>query len=517
MVAKLQTAAMFSFLLPAFSVALLGYLGYGDYIEARDTGNSKATRYQLRSVAVTIAVLSASFLLYHTFPQYYHKMGIFRISWFRNATMILFSFAISYLWFLFFRALDIFEKEKSGPLLFLFILACGSTFLVFPLGDLIRGFGLSLDGSFAGDFLYCWLAIGVPEEMVKILPFLLFLIFSKKINEPYDYILYGGVCALGFAFIENIGYLSNTSMMALAGRALYSTVSHVFDIAIICYFLAIARHKGTNRFIAFAKGFLLATLAHGFYDFWLISQSFSYPLVTIFFFLISIHFLTMMINNLLNISPYFEPSRRLRAAKYKFYLTTYLILLCAGGFVFILFSKGQEWAVAFAEDTVYYQSYTLVYLVVSFTSLNVIPGYLMPLQRPKNVLLPLVNRHPNYLGLRVQLKAAGRSQAKAIEHFRKDLPVEAYFSKRVVVNGNFNWYHITPDEFPGRWLELGFQLIACPVKFEEHLLNGKFQYCRLAMITNEKALHKVVLDTADLRPLGNGRIQLIRKPSPLLS
>ncbi len=503
---------MHYYILLAIAICLLGYLGYGDFVEARQTQNKKAMQYQLRSVYIIAGALVLSVILYLTYPLYKSQLGVFRVGNVKSILFIVFSFAISYLWFLFFRALDIFEKEKTGILILVFIMACVSTFLVFPLAHFIRGLGLTLDGSLLNDYLFCFLGIGVPEELVKIFPLLIILTFSKHIDEPYDFILYGGVCALGFAFIENIQYLSKTGMTALGGRALYSTVSHIFDTSIICYFMAIARYKGTNIIWAFIKGFLLAALAHGFYDFWLISETYSFSFATIVFFLLSIHFLTMMINNLLNISPYYQPERRLRTAKYKFYLTTYLIVLSAAGFVFILFNAGEVRAVGFAYDTAIYQSYTLAYLVISFTSLNVVHGYLMPLDRPKNVLFPLVNRYPNFLVIRAELDSLGRSSARAIEQFKQALPMEVVLSKRVVVEGNFNWYYLTGTTFPDVWKDLGHQVIAQPVKFENHLKDGNWHAYRLAIIKNEDALGRVELNADDLRPLGNGRLKVLSEP-----
>lgn len=461
----------------AISLALLAYLGFGDFKEARETHNYKAMKYQRRSVFGIIIMLLVAYGLYHYQPYLVDTLAFIKKRQALIIASVFFSATISYLWFLFFRALDIFEKEKIGPLVVIFIMACCTLFLVFPIGNFLRSQGFALDGTFLGDLIYCIVVIGVPEELVKIIPFLLLLRFTRFIDEPYDYILYGGVCALGFAFVENIQYLYNSGMSALAGRALYSTVSHIFDTSLICYFMAIARYKGTHKIIALLKGFALAALAHGFYDFWVITESVSYPLLTIFFFLASIHVLVMMINNLINISPYYKPERLLRTAKYKFYLTTYLVAILLLGFIFMLFSRGQQWAIAFARGAAFFDSYVLMYLVVSFTSLNVVHGYIMPL-RFKKMLLPLINRYPNYRGLKVKITAAQSSWKEQKMTLVKALPAEGYLRQRLVLNGNFNWYEIeqTLAEPPT------YRLILAPLKFNYHLLNGQPQMCRLAIL-----------------------------------
>lgn len=490
-------------LILAFSTLLFVYLAKGDFIEARETHNFKALLYQRKAVALILGGLLLAFTVYQIYPGYKSELSFFRLSWLKTSLTILFAFAISYFWFLFFRALDIFEQEQIKAIVLTFAMACCTVFLVFPLSDLLQGFGFAMGLSGWQDFVYCVLVIGVPEELVKILPFLLMLRFSKHINEPYDYILYGGVCALGFAFVENIMYLTKTQMYALTGRAFYASVSHIFDTAIICYSLAIAHYKKRSFWLAFVKGFALAALAHGFYDFWLLSDAFNYPLITILFFLGSIHVLVFMINNTLNISPYFRSERRLRTAKYKFYLTSYLVTLSIAGFLFILFTRSRELALSFAADTAFWQSYTLVYLVVSLSSLNIVHGYIMPWSSARNILLPFIKRYPNYLDLRVKLSPAGVQRSRAANLFADGLPVPGVLSKRVVVNGNYNWYVFTPTQFAAEWQPLGHQLVVCPAKFNNHLLNRKAQVFRCAFIRDEAGLGEVSLHSTQLRPVGN--------------
>jgi RsiW-degrading membrane proteinase PrsW (M82 family) len=490
-------------LLLAISVVLFIYLAKSDFIEARETHNLKALLYQRKAVGLIIGVLLLSFALYQLYPHYQSEVSFFKLNWLKTTFTVSFALAISYFWFLFFRALDIFEKEQTKALILTFVLACITLFLVYPISAFLQSLGFTLGSNGLHDFVYCVLVIGGPEELVKILPFLLMLRFSKHINEPYDYILYGGVCALGFAFVENILYLTRSGMFSLTGRAFYASVAHIFDTAIICYFMAIAHYKKRSQWLAFLKGFGLAALAHGFYDFWLISDFFKYPLVTIVFFLASIHVLVFMINNTLNISPYFHHERRLRQAKYKFYLTTYLVVLSAAGFVFILFTKSQDAALRFAADTAFWQSYTLVYLVVSLSSLNLVHGYLMPWSSPRNILLPLIRRYPNYLNLTVHLRVAGEQRSKAANLFADGLPANGILSKRVVVNGNFNWYVYTPEHFAQEWKPLGYQLIVCPARFRTHLLSRKAQIFRCAFIKEEEALGNVELRSTQLRAVGN--------------
>ncbi|MFT4602910.1 MAG: hypothetical protein ACI857_003097, partial [Arenicella sp.] len=111
------------------------------------------------------------------------------------------------LWLFYLRKLDIYEPEKKRYLILTFIISVVSMQLLYPMHDVLwHIFGYHRPLTPISDLWYCVISIGMIEEFVKILPVLLILKFTKQINEPFDYILYASVSALGFAFIENIGY-----------------------------------------------------------------------------------------------------------------------------------------------------------------------------------------------------------------------------------------------------------------------------------------------------------------------
>ncbi len=500
------------YILVIVALVLLVYSGYGDFKEAKETGSKEVIQFQLRAIVLMILGVSLCIAAFYLFPylQFFrNSLSSKTIQWF---FYIVFSFAISFLWFIFFKALDIFEPEKGKSLLIVFVLSCGSTFLVFPISNYLSSLGLFLDGTFLNDFFYCTVKIGLVEEVAKILPFLLVLKFSRDINEPFDYLLYAAVSALGFAFIENTIYLENSNMMSLTGRAFYSTVAHIFDSSIIGYCLAIAHYKKRSSLLAFFKGLALASLAHGFYDFWLISEGYKIFVMTLAFFLLSIHLLTLMVNNLINISPYYKPETRLRTARYKFYLTTCLVLLCVGGFLFVLLTLGKEAATYFAENTILNQTYLLVYLVVSFTSLNVVHGYLKPFNAlSANILLPVVSHYPNYIGLHVWLRQVVLARNENQKKVNEELPAKFTLGKRVVVEKNMNWYFLNAHENFKAWEALGAQMICAPVKFEEHLESGNTQLFQLAFIKNATDVAKVQLYPKALLYLGTVQLVVVKE------
>lgn len=496
--------------LVAIAIVLFTYLGWEDFVESKAIGDTKSLTLQRKGVFISLGVIGASlFLVLFLLPNVLgtevllasNRKAVFAIA-------LSFSFIISLSWYVYLTWLDIYEKEPLVPIIVTFVMASFSTFLVFPIGDLIEPYVFTLDGTFWNDLQYCIVNIGMVEELVKILPFIVILKLTKSINESYDYILYGGVCALGFAFVENTLYLRNTDLFALSGRSMYSTVSHMFDTGIICYNLAIAKYKNKSFWIALIRGYLIASCAHGFYDFWLISEGYSYYLVTIFFFLFSIHVFTVMKNNLINISEFYDEGKRISANRNKFNLFNLLLIIMFGGYVFVYLVNGAAGANTFLKDSLVYNAYVMVYIAVSFGSINVINGYIAPIRFNNRFFLPLVNRHPNYLGLHFTMKPDNRRRrGKANEFLTEHLPISGSLTKRVVVNGDFTWYYFTPLELHEDLSQIGAQMIVRPARFTHNMMDGKNHIVRVGYIKKEEHINVVDLHRDDCKMIGHAVLQ----------
>ena len=84
--------------------------------------------------------------------------------------------------------------------------------------------------------------IGVIEEFVKFVPFLIILKFTKIINEPIDYIMYASLSALGFAFVENFNYFDDGSINIIHSRALTASIAHMVFSSLVVYGLILAKY-----------------------------------------------------------------------------------------------------------------------------------------------------------------------------------------------------------------------------------------------------------------------------------
>ena len=359
------------------------------------------------------------------------------------------SFLISYTWYRYLTWLDRFEREKLIWELLVFIAACGSTFLTFPLTDIVvSALDLRLDGDHVNDWWYSVIGIGLVEESVKLLPLVLLMLFTRQVDEPFDLILYASICALGFAFIENTLYLMRTGLMAVGGRVLYASVAHMFFSSIIAYCIAMARHKQRSVWLYGALGLVLASVAHGFYDYWLLSPTRPYVL-TILFFLGSIHLWVAMKNNLVNLSPHYQVDMRPQPTMFRYRIINALLAIFGFTYVMKFLTEGIGPADGLLEAQGGNMGAMLLFLAISFSSFRFVPGYIAPLQPkggPWRFLFPVLQWGEDLSGRRLLLRIPEkRSDARHYMPLHRMLPLEGRFMQRVLMDDDKDWYLFRPE------------------------------------------------------------------------
>ena len=178
----------------------------------------------------------------------------------QNIELALLSYFIGFLFLLFIRSYDKYDKEPLGRLvLFSFLGGIISTGVTTVLYVFVHPHFSLQDAIFK---------VGVVEEFSKLLTlFLLYRLIKSEFDEIVDGIIYVAAISLGFSVIENIFYAIRATHphTLLLQRFLFATVGHIsFSVymGIAFYIHKKIKPNYGGLFLAFA----LAALAHGLYD-----------------------------------------------------------------------------------------------------------------------------------------------------------------------------------------------------------------------------------------------------------
>lgn len=123
----------------------------------------------------------------------------------------------------------------------------------------------------------------VIEEILKAL-YLVFLIKRKKVGFMVDATIYGFAVGAGFAFVENIFYVTSfpdASLYLWVVRGFGTAVMHGGTTAIVGILAKnTADFRGTDSLVIFGKGLLIAILIHSYFNHFFLHPAFS-PLTII--------------------------------------------------------------------------------------------------------------------------------------------------------------------------------------------------------------------------------------------
>ncbi|UTW64583.1 PrsW family intramembrane metalloprotease [bacterium SCSIO 12741] len=366
---------------------------------------------------------------------------------------------ITLVWGYYIYRLDIYEPERWYHLLLVFTMSCGTIYLVYPISDMLGDMGFSLNGNPINDFFYCVIGIGMVEEFVKLLPILVMIRFTRAINEPYDYILYGALSALAFALIENIGYIEYGKITNIPARAFVAAVGHMMFTSVACYGLLLSKYRyQVNKYLFVGMFFFFASLAHGFYDFWLInSWASQFSIVTMLFFIISVHFWFIMKNNAINISNFYTWKKRLNNRKLQSYLILSLTAILMTSYLFYGMRYGRSEANHYFQKEVYNYGFIIYYLAFSFSRFSMVRGQWNQFSLSRIFVLPSLRVPPDFTGVRLSIQLPlKRSQSVGLKAWDLSLhfPMKGVLREKRSVSGEVHWYLFEADrEFP----VLGFE------------------------------------------------------------
>lgn len=164
---------------------------------------------------------------------------------------------------------DKYQPEPLGKLILAFFVGCLSVIpaglmesVIMPLGPDAEQFPV-MNGLFNG-----FLVAGVSEELWKLILLMWVIWKSPHFDEFFDGIVYAAYLSLGFACVENIGYvLSGSDQMATAlMRGLLAVPAHFLFAVTMGYYVSLAKFDPSNKRSHLWKAFLYPMLLHGTYD-----------------------------------------------------------------------------------------------------------------------------------------------------------------------------------------------------------------------------------------------------------
>lgn len=164
---------------------------------------------------------------------------------------------------------DKYNPEPLGKLLLTFFVGCLSVVPAGLMESVLMPLGPSaetapvMNGLFDG---YC--VAGLSEELWKLLLLMWVIWRSPHFDEYFDGIVYAAYLSLGFACVENVGYVLGGSdpMGTALMRGLLAVPAHFLFAVTMGYYLSLAKFDPAGRSKHLFRALLYPVLLHGTYD-----------------------------------------------------------------------------------------------------------------------------------------------------------------------------------------------------------------------------------------------------------
>ena len=167
-----------------------------------------------------------------------------------------------------------------------------------------------------GSTLEAFIVAAVPEEGFKLLALWLILRHNPFFDEHYDGIVYAVCVGLGFAAVENVGYVlmhADAWLSVAVTRALLAVPGHYAFAVFMGYYYSLY-HFGQKSVKNLLSIFFIPVLAHGCYDAFALTGTVEPVLGGISFILLIYFCIKMHKNARQKITAQVERDRRERAA-----------------------------------------------------------------------------------------------------------------------------------------------------------------------------------------------------------
>jgi protease PrsW len=163
---------------------------------------------------------------------------------------------------------DKYNREPLGLLLVSFILGMFSTIPAIIVQALSQTTLESLAGKpFTEVAVFAYLVVALSEEGSKYLMIRFFGYRRKSFDEPFDGIVYAVMVGMGFATLENIGYVYQHGIGTGIMRMFLSVPAHATFAILMGYYMGLAKFDPINKTKYLFLAILLPVIFHGTYDY----------------------------------------------------------------------------------------------------------------------------------------------------------------------------------------------------------------------------------------------------------
>jgi RsiW-degrading membrane proteinase PrsW (M82 family) len=164
---------------------------------------------------------------------------------------------------------DIYNKEPKLLLAASFLFGIVS---IIPPLFIETGFHKFFNNGIFSTGLYAFCIVAFSEEFSKFLILRYYCFTRKSFDEPLDGIVYSVMVSMGFATIENIGYVYSYGYDTAIIRMFLSVPAHASFAIIMGYFVGKAKFDSANSLRYLVTGLFWAVFFHGLFDFFIFLQ-----------------------------------------------------------------------------------------------------------------------------------------------------------------------------------------------------------------------------------------------------
>jgi RsiW-degrading membrane proteinase PrsW (M82 family)/GNAT superfamily N-acetyltransferase len=162
---------------------------------------------------------------------------------------------------------DIYDQEPAEFLVMSFLYGMMT---IVPAGMIEMSLFIDTDQSVLSVIFTSYFLIAAVEEGCKFLVLRYYCYYRPTFDEPLDGIVYSVMVSMGFATLENIGYVWLHGFPVAVVRMFTSVPAHATFAVIMGYYVGKSKFDWPDRYRYLWYGFVGATFMHGTYDLFLL-------------------------------------------------------------------------------------------------------------------------------------------------------------------------------------------------------------------------------------------------------